>query len=49
MFNALKAKYSSEWYLDSGYSRHMTGDTTYFTSLLLKTIMVGLLLLEMET
>ena len=33
MFNALKAKYFGEWYLDSGYSRHMTGDTTYFTSL----------------
>ena len=33
MFNALKAKSSSEWYLDSGYSRHMTRDKTFFTSL----------------
>ena len=33
MFNALKAKYSSEWYLDSGFSRHMIEDKTYFTSL----------------
>ena len=33
MFNVLKAKYSSEWYLDSGFSRNMIGDKTYFTSL----------------
>ncbi|KAL6321850.1 hypothetical protein AAG906_035549 [Vitis piasezkii] len=33
MFNTLKFKSSSEWYLDSGYSRHMTGDRTNFTSL----------------
>ena len=33
MFNALKAKSSSKWYLDSGYSRHMTRDKSSFTSL----------------
>ena len=33
MLNALKAKSSSEWYLDNGCSRHMTGDKTYFISL----------------
>ena len=33
VFNALKSKSSSEWYLDRGYSRHMIGDKTYFTSL----------------
>ena len=33
VFNALKAKSSSEWYLDSGFSRHMIEDKTYFTSL----------------
>ena len=33
VFNVLKAKYSSEWYLDSGFSRNMIGDKTYFTSL----------------
>ncbi|KAL6315809.1 hypothetical protein AAG906_008195 [Vitis piasezkii] len=33
VFNALKAKSSSEWHLDSGCSRHMIGDKTYFTSL----------------
>ena len=33
VFNAIKAKSSSEWYLDSGYTRHMTSDKTYFTFL----------------
>ena len=33
VLNALKAKYSSEWYLDSGCSRHMIGDKSFFTSL----------------
>ncbi|KAL6316087.1 hypothetical protein AAG906_015603 [Vitis piasezkii] len=33
VFNALKAKSSSKWYLDSGCSRHMTGDKSSFTSL----------------
>ena len=33
VINVLKAKSSSEWYFDSGYSRHMTGDKTYLTSL----------------
>ena len=33
LFNALKAKSSSEWYLDSSYSRRMTGDKFSFTSL----------------
>ena len=33
MFNVLKAKSSSEWYLDSVFSRNMIGDKTYFTSL----------------
>ena len=33
MFNTLRFKSSSEWYLDSGYSRHMTGDRTNFNSL----------------
>ena len=33
MFNALKAKSSSEWYLDSGFSRHMTGNKSSFTPL----------------
>ena len=33
VFNTLKAKSSSEQNLDSGYSRHMTGNKTYFTSL----------------
>ena len=33
MFNALKVKSSSERYLHTSYSRHMTGDKTYFTSL----------------
>ena len=33
MLNTLKAKSSSEWFLDSGCSRHMTGDKTYFTPL----------------
>ena len=33
MLNTLKAKSSSEWYLDSGCSRHMTRYKTYFTSL----------------
>ena len=32
-FNALKAKSSSEWYLDSGCSRHMKRDKSSFTSL----------------
>ena len=31
--NDLKVESSSEWYLDSGYSRHMTRHITYFTSL----------------
>ena len=33
MFNALKAKSSSEWHLDSGCSRHKTRDKSSFTSL----------------
>ena len=33
VFNAIKAKSSSELYLDSGYTRHMRSDKTYFTSL----------------
>ena len=33
MFNALKAKSSSEWHLDNGCSRHKTRDTFSFTSL----------------
>ncbi|KAL6315043.1 hypothetical protein AAG906_030886 [Vitis piasezkii] len=32
VFNAFKAKSSSKWYLDSGCSRHMTGDKSPFTS-----------------
>ena len=31
--NALKVETSSEWYLDSGCFRHMTGHKRYFTSL----------------
>ena len=46
MFNALKAKSSTKWYLDSGYFGHMIGDKSSFT--FLKIIMVELLLLEME-
>ena len=30
---ALKARGSHMWYLDSGCSRHMSGDKSYFTSL----------------
>ena len=33
MFNALKTKSSSKWYLDNGCCRHMMGDKMYFTSL----------------
>ena len=33
MFNVLKVKSSSEWYLDSGCSGHMTGYKFSFTSL----------------
>ncbi|KAL6327468.1 hypothetical protein AAG906_020064 [Vitis piasezkii] len=33
VFNALKPKSYSEWYLDSGCFRHMTGDKSSFTSL----------------
>ena len=33
MFNGLKAKSSSKWYLDIGCSRHMTCDKFSFTSL----------------
>ena len=33
MFNALKAKSSSVWYLDSGCFRHMIVDKSSFTSL----------------
>ncbi|KAL6315225.1 hypothetical protein AAG906_037457 [Vitis piasezkii] len=29
----MQARSSSEWYLDSAYSKHMTGDKTYFNSL----------------
>ena len=32
VFNALKAKSSNEWFLDSGCSMHMIGDKTYFNS-----------------
>ena len=46
VFNALKSKSSNEWFLDSGCSMHMIGDKTI--SILLKTIMVALLLLDME-
>ena len=46
MFNSLKVKSSSEWYLDSGCSRHMTGDKHIL--FLLNVIMVELLLLEIE-
>ena len=33
VFTALKAKSSSEWYFDSGYSRHMTNNKSFFKSL----------------
>ena len=33
VFNALKDRSSSKWYLDNGCSRHMIGDKAYFTSL----------------
>ena len=33
VFIVLKARSISEWYFDSGYSRHMTGDKSFFTSL----------------
>ena len=33
VFNALKTKSSSKWYLNNGCSRHMTCDKIYFTSL----------------
>ena len=33
MFTTLKVRASSEWYFDSGCSRHMTGDKSFFTSL----------------
>ena len=32
MFNTLKAKSSSNWYLDSGFSKHMIGDKSSLTS-----------------
>ena len=32
VFNALKAKSSSEWFLDNGNSRHMIGDKYSLTS-----------------
>ena len=31
--NCYKASSSEAWYLDSGYSRHMTGDKGHFTSI----------------
>ena len=33
VFNALKAKYSSEWYFDSGFSRPMIRELTFFLGL----------------
>ena len=33
VFIILKARSISEWYFDSGYSRHITGDKSFFTSL----------------
>ena len=47
IYTTLKAKSSSEWFLDNGNSRHMTRENTPL--FLLKITMVGLLLLEIET
>ena len=33
VFNALKTKYSSEWYFDSGFSRPMIRELTFFLGL----------------
>ena len=33
VFTTLKARVPSEWYFDSGCSRHMTGDKSFFTSM----------------